>query len=218
MMNTIDTIQKLCLSLPEKLERKEAARKHFDENGLHGVTFLTSIHGEKFGLKTIFPYAVDDPSGNFFCGHHETGIFLSHYIAWQIAALGNGPVMILEDDARLEEGWKESTDEALLSLDIRAQPWHFLFVGSCGASGAAKKNIDRNVWRTPFGVSCFHCYIITPSGAQMLMENIRKMFGPVDLMTFIDDPRGGTNAPFKRMGVFTILPRKVSQFNTQIPD
>ncbi len=217
-MNTVDNIQKLCLSLPEKPERKEAARKHFDDNGLHGVTFLTSIHGEKFGLKTIFPYAVDDPSGNFFCGHHETGIFLSHYIAWQIAALGHAPVMILEDDAKLEEGWKESTDEALQHLQSRVDPWDFLFVGSCGAAGAMKDKVRGNVWKTPFGVSCFHCYIISPSGAQHMMNTMRKVFGPCDLMTFVEDPRGGSIAPFKRMKVFTILPRKVSQFNTVIPD
>ncbi len=217
-MNSVDNITKLCLSLPERPERKEAARKHFDSNGLNGVTFLTSIHGEKFGLKTIFPYAVDDPSGNFFCGHHETGIFLSHYIAWQIASLGHAPVMILEDDAKLEEGWKESTDEALLALDKQyGQCWDFLFVGSCGAAGANKRQVRGNLWQVAYP-SCFHCYILTPKAAQYLMEKMRKMFGPVDLMTYVDDPRGGTDSPFKRMNVFTILPRKVSQFNTVIPD
>jgi len=210
---TIDTIQKLCLSLPEKPERKAAAQKHFDDNGLHGVTFLTSIHGEKFGLKTIFPYAVDDPSGNFFCGHHETGIFLSHYIAWQIAALGHGPVMILEDDAKLEDGWKESTNAALEAVN---KDFDFLFVGSCGAAGSIKSRSRGNVWRVNYP-SCFHCYIIAPKAAQYLMEKMRKMFGPVDLMTYVDDPRGGHVAPFKHMEVFTILPRKVSQFNTVIP-
>lgn len=215
-MNTVDTILKLCLSLPEKPERKAKAREHFDANGLNGVTFLTSIHGEKFGLKTIFPYAVDDPSGNFFCGHHETGIFLSHYIAWQIAALGHSPVMILEDDAKLEDGWKESTNDALALLESRTAPWEFLFVGHCGAAGAMKDLIGKNVWRVRYP-SCFHSYIVTPMGAQFLMENMRKMFAPVDLMTYVDDPNGGTNAPFKRMEVFTILPRKVSQFNTEIP-
>lgn len=210
----IDTIAKYALSLPEKPERREAARKHFDESGLHGVTFLTSINGARFGLKTIFPYAVDDPSGNFFCGHHETGIFLSHYIAWQIAALGHGPVMILEDDAKLESGWKESTNTALHHVP---GDFDFLFVGHCGAAGAMKDHVAANVWRVRYP-SCFHCYIVSPAGAQYLMERMRKMFGPVDLMTYVNDPRGGHSSPFQNMGVFTILPRRVSQFNTVIPD
>ena len=211
---TIDTIQKLCLSLPEKPERKLKAQTHFDHNGLHGVTFLTSINGERFGLKTIFPYAVDDPSGNFFCGHHETGIFLSHYIAWQIAALGHGPVMILEDDAKLEPGWKESVNDAL-----RDAPWdtEFIFVGHCGAAGAMKDHVTGNLWNVRYP-ACFHCYLIWPEAAQYMMETMRKMFGPVDLMTYVEDPRGGSVAPFKKMKVLTILPRKVSQFNTEIPD
>ncbi len=215
-MHTVDTIQKLCLSLPEKPERKAAAQKHFDENGLHGVTFLTSIHGEKFGLKTIFPYAVDDPSGNFFCGHHETGIFLSHYIAWQIAALGHGPVMILEDDAKLESGWKAEVDWALNGAPMNTD---FIFVGHCGAAGTIKGKVlgTKNLHFVKYP-SCFHCYIIWPEAAQYMMETMRKMFGPVDLMTYVKDPRGGSVAPFDKMKVLTILPRKVSQFNTVIPD
>lgn len=210
----IDQIQKLCLSLPEKPERREAARKHFDDSGLNGVTFLTSINGARFGLKTIFPYAVDDPSGNFFCGHHETGIFLSHYIAWQIAALGHGPVMVLEDDAKFEYGWKDSTNAALRDAPLNTD---FIFVGHCGAAGAMKDHIAGNLWHVRWP-SCFHCYIIWPEAAQYMMETMRKMFGPVDLMTYVEDPRGGSSAPFKNMKAYSILPRRVSQFNTAIPD
>ena len=211
---TVDSIAKYALSLPEKPERRLAAQNHFNDMGLGGVTFLTSIHGEKFGLKTIFPYAVDDKSGKFFCGHHETGIFLSHYIAWQIAALGHGPVMILEDDAKLEPGWKESTDNALMHAPLDTD---FLFVGHCGAAGAPQRHVAGNLWEVKYP-SCFHCYIIWPEAARFLMENMRKMFGPVDLMTYVDDPLGGHVSPFQKMKVFTILPRRVSQFNTVIPD
>ncbi len=211
---TVDTIQKLCLSLPEKPERKEAARKHFDDNGLNGVTFLTSIHGEKFGLKTVNAYAVDDKSATFFTGFHETGIFLSHYVAWQIAALGSQPVAILEDDSCLESGWKDSLNAALRDIP---EDFDFLFVGSCGAAGAMKNQVKGNVWRISGGVSCFHFYIVSPDGAQKLMLGIRKMFAPVDLATYVDDPLGGHDSPFKRMKVFLVLPRKVTQFNTIIP-
>ncbi len=214
-MLTVDSIAKYALSLPEKLDRREAARQHFDSNGLNGVTFLTSISGQRFGIKTTFPYCVDDASGNFFTGFHESGIFLSHYVAWQIAALGNSPVMILEDDARLESGWKESTNAALRDVP---PDFGFMFVGSCGAAGAMKNQVKGNVWRIQAGVSCFQCYIISPKGAQIMMEKMRKVFGPCDLMTYVEDPRGGTDAPFKHMGVYCILPRKVSQFNTVIPD
>jgi GR25 family glycosyltransferase involved in LPS biosynthesis len=146
---------------------------------VHGVTFLTSIHGERFGLKTIFPYAVDDKSGNFFCGHHETGIFLSHYIAWQIVALGHVPAMILVDDAKLEPGWKESTDAALRDAPLNTD---FIFVGHCGAEGAAKQPVKGNLYDVRYP-ACFHCYILWPVAAHYLLHNMRKMFGPVDLMT-----------------------------------
>lgn len=210
---TIDQIQKLCLTLPEKPERTEAARNHFNEMGLMGVTFLTAIHGEKFGIKTIYPYAVDDPSGNFFCGHHETAIFLSHYMAWQIVALGHAPAMILEDDAKLEPGWMESTNAALRDAPLDTE---FIFVGHCGAAGAMKDHVVGNLWNVRFP-ACFHCYILWPHAARYMMKTMRKMFGPVDLMTFVKDPRGGSVAPFDKLKVLTVLPRRVSQFNTVIP-
>lgn len=212
-MITVDTIAKYALSLPERPERKLAAQQHFDANGLHGVTFLTSIHGERFGLKTVNPYAVDDKSATFFTGFHETGIFLSHYVAWQIAALGHFPCMILEDDAQLETGWKVSTDSALRDVP---DDFDFLFVGSCGALGAMKNQVRGNVWNVRYP-ACFHCYIVSPAGAQKLMLGIRKAFAPVDLATYVDDPLGGHDSPFKRMKVYCVLPRKVSQFNTVIP-
>ncbi len=211
---TIDTIQKLCLSLPEKPKRKAAAQKHFDDNGLHGVTFLTSIHGEKSGIKTVNAYAVDDKTGSFKTGFHECAIYLSHYIAWQIAALGSQPTGILEDDACLEPGWKDSLNAALRDIP---EDFDFLFVGSCGAAGAMKNQVKGNVWRISGGVSCFHFYIVSPAGAQKLMLGIRKMWAPVDLATYVDDPLGGHDSPFKRMKVFLVLPRKVTQFNTVIP-
>lgn len=210
---TIESLTKYCLTLPEKSARRATAEKHFKDSGLYGVTFLTSINGERFGLKTVNPYCVDDPSGAFSIGFHEIGVFLSHYVAWQIAALGHQPVAILEDDAKLESGWKESTDAAL--RDVPAD-FDFLFIGFCGSVGAMQDRVKGNVWRVRWP-SCFHFYIISPKGAQKLMEGIRKAFAPVDLATYVDDPRGGHDSPFKRMKVFTAMPRKVTQWNTEIP-
>ena len=138
---------------------------------------------------------------------------MSHYIAWQIAALGSNPVMILEDDAKLEPGWETSVNAALSDAPLDTD---FIFVGHCGAAGAPKTRVVGNLWDVKYP-SCFHCYLIWPEAAQYMMETMRKMFGPVDLMTFVKDPRGGSKAPFDKMKVLTILPRKVSQFNTEIP-
>jgi hypothetical protein len=103
------------------------------------------------------------------------------------------------------------------ALDFYPPHTDFIFVGSCGAAGAPKDHVAGNLWNVRYP-SCFHCYLIWPDAAQFLMENMRKVFGPVDLATYVDDPLGGHDSPFKKMNVLTILPRKVTQFNTVIPD
>lgn len=214
MKPTLETLSRFCLTLPEKLHRTEAAQKHFDEVGLSGVKFLTSINGERFGLKTIFPYAVDDKTGKFFTGHHEAGIFLSHYIAWQVIALGDRPALVMEDDCRYRSNWKSELEAA-----IRDVPSNFdwLFCGSCCAGSAIKNQVRGNVWDVRY-CACWHSYIITPKGAQTMMNTQRKVFGPCDLMSFVTDPNGGSIASFRQMAVYTILPRIADQENTTIPD
>ena len=69
---------------------------HFNNMGLHVVTFATGINGEVSGLKTIYPYTVDDKSGNFFTGHHEAGLFLSHYMLWSHVSMSHDYAIIIE--------------------------------------------------------------------------------------------------------------------------
>jgi GR25 family glycosyltransferase involved in LPS biosynthesis len=203
-----------CLTLPEKPHREAAARVHFVDNGLDDVTFVPGVNGEKFGLKTIFPYAVDDPSGNFFCGHHETGIFLSHYMLWIHVMLSGHTALIMEDDCKWLPGWRMELERALNDVP---EDFDFLFVGSCACAGLPKRKIKGRIHIAKYP-ACFHAYIITPVGARIMVEDMRKMFGPVDLMTFVKDPRGGSIPPFDRMKVYTILPRLAEQFNTNIPE
>lgn len=203
-----------CLTLPEKPHREAAARVHFVDAGLPDVKFVPGINGEKFGLKTIFPYAVDDPSGNFFCGHHETGIFLSHYMLWIHVMLNGETALIMEDDCKWLPGWKENLEQDLNDVP---EDFDFLFVGSCACKNLPKTKVKGRVWFAKYP-ACFHAYVITPQGARIMVEDMRKMFGPVDLMTFVKDPRGGSIPPFARMKVYTILPRLAEQFNTNIPE
>lgn len=209
---TIDTLTKFSLTLPEKPHRTEAAKNHFNDMGLRGVTFVPGINGEKFGLRTVWPYSVDDRSGKFFCGPHETGIFLSHLMLWVHAMLSCDVCMILEDDAKLQDGWKEKADAALRDVPT---DFDFLFLGSCATAGAAKNHVKGNVWNVRWP-ACFHAYVITRKGAEYLVETQRKMFGPCDLMTYVEDPNGGSVASFKQMKVYCALPRMIDQWNTEI--
>ena len=189
--------------------------------GLGPVTFVAGINGAGFGVKTIYPYTVDDARdrpdnpGTFYCGHHETGIFLSHYMAWTLALhSGNAFTAILEDDCKLLPNWKERVDKAL--KDCPSFDW--MFCGSCGAKGHSQKRlIAGDVWDVKYPC-CNHFYIISKRGAAILIETQRKIWAPVDISVFYPDPMGGSKTAFHRMNVVTILPRVADQFDTEIPD
>lgn len=208
-----DQIPKFCLTLPESPHRRAAAEKHFAESGAGPVKFVAGINGAAFGVKTIFPYCIDDPSGNFSTGHHECGIFLSHYSMWNAhLLLGHPFIAIFEDDVKLLPGWKDRVNKAL--SDCPSFDW--MFCGSCGGQGAQKKHIVGEVWDCQFPC-CNHFYIVSKRGSAILVETQRKLWGPIDVTVFIQDPRGGSKTAFHRMRVVTILPRVADQFNTELP-
>lgn len=216
---TIDQIPKLVLTLPERPERRAAAEKHFAESGVGPVTFVAGINGAEFGVKTIFPYVLDDARdrpdapGTFFCGHHETGIFLSHYTAWTLALhSGAAYTAVFEDDCQPLPGWKERLNKAL--TDCPSFDW--MFCGSCGSEGKQKRRIIGEVWDVQYP-SCFHFYIVSKRGAAILLETQRRIWGPVDITVFMQDPQGGSKTAFHRMRVVTILPRIAAQFETHLP-
>lgn len=215
----IDQIPKFALTLPEKPQRREAAQKHFAESGVGHVNFVAGINGEGFGVRTIYPYTIDDARdrpkeqwGTFFAGHHETGIFLSHYMVWTAALLLNHPfIVVFEDDVKLLPGWKERVNKAL--NDCPSFDW--MFCGSCGGNARQKRLIVGEVFDVQYP-SCFHFYIVSKRGAAILVETQRKIWGPIDITTFYPDPMGGSKTAFHRMRVVTILPRVAEQWNTEI--
>ncbi len=123
--------------------------------------------------------------------------------------------MVMEDDVKFRSGWREHSDSALRNVPSN---FDWLFLGSCAAAAAHGIQIKENVWDVRYP-ACWHAYIISRHGAKRMIEGMRKMFGPVDLMSFVKDPKGGhDDPPFHSMKVYTVLPRVADQFNTEIAD
>lgn len=182
--------------------------------GLNGVTFISGINGQVSGLKTIHPYTVDDPSGNFFTGHHEAGIFLSHYMLWMHVGLTHEHAIVMEDDCQLRPDWAPRLRQALLDVP---QDVDWLFLGSCGTRKPSNRRILGEIWDVRYP-ACNHMYLVSRRGAKILCATQRKVWGPVDITVYLKDPRGGSQTAFDKMKVYTVLPRIADQFNTEIPE
>lgn len=194
-----------CLTLPETPERTQAAFRHLSEAGLN-FEFFFGIHAERFGLKTIFPYEVDHPGSGFNMGFKPTGIWLSHFMLWTtLLYLPEDRFLILEVDAKFPEGWQDKVSKALADVP---HDYDILYLGSCCCLGRPQRQIKNSIWEVRWP-ACTHSYIVTKKALTTLLATQRKVYAPIDLsMIFHSLPM---------MKVYTVLPRIIEQFDTELP-
>lgn len=195
------------ISLPhESPERTEAARQHFAEHGISAEMFA-GINGEKMGVVTNHPYMLDRKPGDelFYAGTKPVGIFLSHYSLWTaMTLLPDEHIFILEDDAKFENGWKEKFEQAM--QDVPAD-FDILFVGSCCCNHRPTRHIKGLVHEVKYPM-CFHAYVVAKKAVPHLLATNRDCYAPIDISVTLHS--------FDKLKVYTLLPRIVSQFNTDI--
>lgn len=196
----------ICLTLPEQPERTERATAHFKERGID-VQFVSAINGHLTGLKATHPYELDHPGTGYVIGPATVGIYLSHYIAWSIVAAGeHSAVMITEDDVILHNDFKAKLNEVMNDLP---EEWDMVFLGSCCTNGEHRYHVKGDVFGGLFP-QCLHCYIITPSAANVLLRKCRDVFAPLDCLLRLNKYFG--------LNVMTVLPRIATQLNTELPE
>jgi hypothetical protein len=199
-------LRSFCLCLPESPERTESAKQHFREKCVYDVTFFESIHAEKFGLRTLFPYEVDNPGSGFNMGAKPTGIWLGHYMLWSaLNLLPDDHFMVLEIDAKFPNGWHTRLNQALCDVP---RDFDMLYPGSCCCGGRPTTHIKGEVYHVQWPM-CTQCYIVAKKALPVLLRTQRKCYAPIDIsLNFHSHPQ---------MKVFTVLPRIVDQFETNIP-
>ena len=196
-----------CITLPEKPERTARAREHFNTCAVDNVEFFDGIDAQAFGLKTVFPYELDNPGSGFNIGFKPVGIWLSHRILWQVLLYQpESHFFILEDDANFRDDWKQKMK---LALEETPPSFDWLFIGSCCTAGRRSMRVGGSVYQLNWP-SCFHAYVIARKCIPYLLETTRKCYAPIDIHLPLHC--------FSRMGVYTVLPRLVDQFDTAIRD
>jgi hypothetical protein len=196
----------LCLSLIETPNVEAAARKHFAERGVE-AEFYYGIHAKHAGLFTTNEYNVDHPNEHFNMGAHGVGIYVSFYMMWNVMlACGDEHILLIEHDAEFDENWKYRFDQAMLDVP---KDFDFLFLGSCCAEGKPTTHIKGEVFEVKYPL-CNHACVIARKCLPFLISNLRKCWAPIDLQLMFE--------AFLHLNVYTVLPRMVKQFNTEIPE
>lgn len=198
-------IRTFVITLPEKPERREKAMAHFKERGIHAYQFFNGLHAEKAGLSTVHPYEVDHPGSGFRMGFAPTGIWLAHVMLWSVLNfLHDDHYLILEDDARFPEDWHGRYTEALRSVP---GDFDMLYVGSCCCKGRPTTHIKGEVFEVKYP-QCTHAYIVAKKAIPLLLARHRKCWAPIDIALMLES--------HEHLKVYTVLPRIVEQFNTEI--
>lgn len=200
-------IKAFCLCLPEYPESIEKAREHFTASGLPDVEFVWGIHAEIAGLATAHPYERDAPGSGFKMGAKPTGIWLGHWILWNVAmrSCADEHILVLETDAQFHDGWKEKLDSASKVLPSN---YDFLHIGHCCMEGHDRKHVAGDVWESK-AAQCTHAYIVRRGVLPFMLKTIRKCWAPVDIQMQLEC--------FPHLKTYAIMPRLVSQFGTIIP-
>jgi GR25 family glycosyltransferase involved in LPS biosynthesis len=196
---------------PELPERNAAAVKHFNARGLEPES-IWAIHGETFGLLPSRPYNVDRPGCGFLNPISQVGLMLSHYMTWQVCIQSgldgdefeHDYFLILEDDAKFPEDWKERLDEAMGDLPPE---WDIFLIGNSNTEDKEKRHICGDVWEVKYPFTT-HAYLVRRKALRTLLANCRDATLKIDILLI--------QKGYPLLNVYTMLPRLVDQRGTEL--
>ena len=160
-------MKKLVISLQRRTDRK----KEFYKNNLINYEFIEAID-----YKRLNNFIVDenfrDPFKNRPVLKSEVSCFLSHKKAWEKCLELNEPVIILEDDAVINKHWDEKYYTSLINK------YNFIYLQKNENEPTEVISIDDKleIPSYPYNLTG---YIIKPSTAKVLLNNINKII-PAD--------------------------------------
>jgi GR25 family glycosyltransferase involved in LPS biosynthesis len=193
----------ICVCVPEDPKAIESAKEHFEASGLDNVEFLWCINAQIAGLATWHTYERDHPGSGFKMGTKPTGIWLAHWTAWTVGMrYSEDHLMILETDAKFEDGWKDKMGQALQDAPNN---FDFLHIGHCCMEGHERKNVKGNVYESK-AMQCTHAYIVRRSVLPFILSRLRKIWAPIDIQLQLEC--------FPDLLTYAVIPRLVSQWNT----
>ena len=162
-------MKKVVISLLRRPDRKVA----FQKNKLSDFEYLQAIDGEQQTYR--FVRSRDgwlDPFRKRPLLQNEVATFLSHIGAWNRCVYLNKPIIVMEDDAIINENWDEEYFE---SLD-----YDFVYLQRNENEPTKAISIDEKL-EVPFYPYNMTAYKITPDGARKLLNAVNYHdFVPVD--------------------------------------
>jgi len=164
-------MKKLVISLLKRADRK----KEFQRNNLLDFEYIKAIDGESNIFRDIQARKNwIDPYRNRPLQQNEVACFLSHIKAWQRCIDLNQSVIVMEDDALINDQWDEN-----LYIELIAKH-DFVYLQRNENEPQNVQVIDKQIEKPSYPYN-MTAYCIKPSSAKKLINNVDyKDFVPVD--------------------------------------
>lgn len=183
------------INLPRHVARREAIVARLHEAGI-AFSWAAAVDGE--ALSTAERRSNVTPLGRALMTPGMIGCFLSHRACWASCEQTQAPLLVLEDDALLCDGFRARLCDALAALEALDRDWDVLLVGALGCihpRGRYRANMLHGLvgggWRWPRSLSPLihvparpfgtHAYVISPVGARKLRERCPRASFHVDV-------------------------------------
>lgn len=181
---------------------------HLDlERGVEPLDYFIGISGKKSGLKASIPYEIDNPGSGYLISDKHVGCSLSHLMLWK-ALWFNGDEdfwMIVEDDVRLRENWRERVEYAIKTVP---EDWDIIYPGSCCSNGRRGREVGDGLFEgMPL---CTHCYIVRKKALPTLIATNEEIWAPIDLQMY--------HKSAHLLKCYTLFPRVADQDGTELHD
>ena len=193
-------MKKIVISLNRRQDRK----KEFKKNNLKDFKYLKAIDYKTLDNKD---FKVDenfrDPFKNRPVLKSEVACFLSHKKAWEECLRLYEPVIILEDDAVINETWDEKYYEELID------EYDFIYLQRNENEPDKVVSIDDRIEKPSYPYNLTG-YVIGPTTATQLLHNYKEII-PVDEYVPSLIKKDRINAVALKHDACNQLPRSVSE-------
>ncbi|MCD9471432.1 glycosyltransferase family 25 protein [Photobacterium phosphoreum] len=171
------------INIPSSVHRKENISQQLDQLNLN-YSFFNAINGHKDNHPLFAMY--DDHLSQAYRGKSlskgQLGCYASHYLLWQKCIELNQPIIILEDDALI---YPKPFMDIINNLDLLTKKYECirLFDNKRPSFFKLKQLIlpHTSIYKFSKGHMSATGYLLTPAGANKLLEHSNKWYMAVDI-------------------------------------
>lgn len=190
-MNIIDYFDKICyINLDEDVNKKEYFQQEIKKSILHPVCErYTAVIGKYLDIRLVPDSIITENAKNdiilkkqkiygISLTYGSLACALSHYFLYRDCSVSKKPYLIFEDDIIINRAFDSSLFNIINSL--QQMNYDLMYLGYNNIPGFTKQDISEFIAKPSGLITGMYAYIVTPQGAQKLLNTIFPLNKQID--------------------------------------